>query len=134
MSIELALFKLSDILQIPLTYDRGRVSGELSGKLPAISGLNIPFTVKAVKLFYQEKCGVLASVMGDLSLLVTYNPKTGMASAYLIDNTKTQVAGAKSMPEVCFSSKMDLHEVIAALRSGIVKAFYYKEGWQVLKF
>lgn len=133
MSIELSLYKLSDSLQLPFTYRDGKVKGSVERVVKTIVGLDLKVNLKAVKLFANEQVGILAHVMGDLSILVSHFPKTGMVSAYFINNNALYMDDVKAPPELFISKKMSLKEVVGGLQSAIVASFYFKDGWKPLK-
>ncbi len=129
MSIELSMYKFADVLQVPLSYKDGKVQGGGKGVFKtSIAGLEIPIHVRVVKMFLNEQCGVLADLIGDLSLLVSHYPKTGVVSAYVIDKGKLIMDGVKTPPDLFFSKNMNLIEVVRSLRRAIVQAWYYKSG------
>lgn len=133
MSIELSLFKIADALQMPLTYHDGVIEGEVLGVLKTSVGLELPIQVKAKKLFWNDQCGVLVDVVGDLSMIIAHFPKMSSVSAYLIDKDKLFVDGVKTPPELFIAKKMKLAEVIKSVRKAVVASFYYKEGkWKPL--
>lgn len=132
MSIELSLYKISDTLQLPFTYKDGKVSGSVERLVKSLVGVNIPIKLKAVKLFSNEQVGLLAHVIGDLFVLVSHYPKTGMVSLYLVDGNELSMDGVKTPPDLFISKKMNLREVVTGLKKAIVASFYYKEGWKKL--
>ena len=133
MSIELSLYKIADAFQLPLSYKDGKVSGQRVANWNCL-GVALEFTVEATKLFSGEQIGVLVHVMGDLYTIVAHYPKTGSVSAYLIDGSKLEMDGVKSPPDLFISKKMTLREVVDALRSSIVGAYYWKnDQWKALR-
>jgi len=129
MDISLSLYKISDALGIPLHYDNGTISGSAPGKFKVMDGLELPITIEAQKLFFNETCGVLASVMGDLCILVTHYRRTSTVSAFLIDSTKTNMP-----PKDMFSKQDTMKRVVSLLRPGIVASFIFKDHkWSPLK-
>jgi hypothetical protein len=132
-SIDLSLYKISDTLQLPFTYTDGKVSGATDFVVGILPEFNIPIRLTASKLFASEQVGLLAHVIGDLSILVSHYPKSGMVTAYLIDGRKLHMSGVKAPPELFISKKMTLKEVVSGLGDAIVAAFYFKDGWKPLQ-
>lgn len=132
MSIDLSLYKLADMLQVPLKYANGKLVGEVVGTLLTSVGLVIPLHIKALKLFSSDQTGVIFHIMGDLFVVAAHYPKLGGLSLFLIDGSKVS-EGPKSDPSELISKGMGLKEVMDALRPGIVGAFHYnKQEWKKL--
>lgn len=133
MSIELSLNKLADVLLMGLAYTDGKVSGQVTGTLETTVGLSIPIKVEATKVFVGSQCGVVCKVMGDLYLIASHYPKMGGICAFLIDGNKLSMEGVKAPPDLFISKKMELKEVLAALKGSVVQAYHYNSGWKTLK-
>lgn len=134
MGIALSLFKFSDALQIPLEYNSGKISGECSGAITTSVGLRIPFTIEAQKVFYNEQCGIVAHVRGDLYILLSHFPQTGGIGAYIIDGGKLLMDGVKTPPGLFISKTFSMTEVFAALKHSIVAGFRWSQSeWKPLK-
>jgi len=133
MTIDLSLFKIADALQVKLEYNDGKISGIVSGKLMTSLGFGLPFKVEAKKVFYNDQCGVLFHIMGNLNMIVSHFPKTGAVSAFLIDGDKLEMDGVKAPPEMFISKTNTLKEVVSALGKSLVRAFHYSNGvWKPL--
>lgn len=133
MSVELSMYKLADLMQMALKVESGKVSGKTKARVTLNCGLIIPVTVKAIKMFAADQTGVLFHVMADLYIIASHYPKTGGLGAYVLDASGLQMDGVKAPPEMFISSKMNVGEVVTAVRSGIKAAFHYKSGkWNSL--
>jgi len=131
-TIDLSLYKLADALQIPLTYNQGKIGGSQAVRWSIIGG-EIPFTMIANKIFATEQVGIIAHVMGDLHVIVSHFPQSGTVSAYLVDASKSKLDGVKIAPDKAISKKMTLREVVDTLRPAIVAAYYWKQDkWRPL--
>lgn len=130
MSIELSLFKLADVLQLPLAVKGiAEVSGKRKAVMPLGGGLTFPFTMTAQKMFTKDQVGVLVHVAGDLHILVSHYQKTGSISAFLLDSRKML-----SPLEYLITNQMNLSEVIDAVKPCVVKAFHWSgQKWSVLR-
>lgn len=134
MALELSLYKLADAIQVPLTYENGKVWGEREAKLVSPLDFTLPFKIKARKFFMNEQCGVLAHVRGDLHLIISHFPATGSVSLYLIDGSKLFMDGVKAPPELYISKTNGMREVFTALKHAMVVAFAWKGNkWSPLK-
>lgn len=134
MAIDLSLFKLADVLQLPITYKDGKIEGERAGVLTTSVGLTLPFTLRAVKLFANEQCGLLAHIRGDLYIIVSHFPHTGGLSAYLLDADKLYMDGVKAPPELFISKRHSMKEVFDALKVSMVTSFRWSgDKWKVLQ-
>lgn len=133
MSIDLSLYKLSDMLQVPLSYTKGKLVGEVVGKLLTSVGLVLPLHVKALKLFSSDQTGAVFHILGDLYVVASHYPKMGGLSLFIVDNAKLIERVQCSNPADLITSSMGLKEVMDALRPGIVGAFHYnKQEWKKL--
>lgn len=134
MGIDLSLYKIADALQIPITYRDGKATGERGASVKTLLGFDLPFTIKAVKLFMNDQCGLLAHIRGDLYIIVSHFQQTGSISAYLIDAGELSMDGVKAPPELFISKSFGLPEVYAALKDSMVAAFSWKgDQWKPLK-
>ena len=134
MAIDLSLFKLADVLQLPITYRDGKIEGGRAGVLTTSVGLSIPFSLRAVKLFANEQCGLLAHLRGDLYIIVSHFPQTGGVSAYLLDADKLYMDGVKAPPELFISKRHCMKDVFEALKVSIVTSFRWGGGqWKTLQ-
>lgn len=133
-SIEGSLSKISDTLMIPLEYSGGNVKGSMNGKIRTPLGFDLPVSVKALKLFYSDQCGVLFHISGDLYMVVSHYPKLGGVCAFLIDGTKLRLGGKIMSPDLFIEKRMTLKAVITALKPGLVQAFHLSGNkWSVLR-
>lgn len=119
-----SLYKLSDVLQIPLRYDgRGTVSGESDVEYRLLSNLMLPLQLSAEAIFVREQIGVLAYISGNLYIMVAHNPLKGGLSAFLIDSERLDEA-----PQNLIQKNMNLREAVGAVRTAIVAAFVLQDG------
>lgn len=133
MSIKDSLTKIADCLQMDFVYENGNLLGDTNATVTLDLGVEVPLKLRPTKVFFSDQCGVLVKVSGDLSILVSHFPKTGMISAYLIDGNKLEMGGAKTPAELFLSKKMTLKEAIAAFGRAVSSSFYFKDGWKPLK-
>lgn len=133
MSLDLSLYKLADATQLKFSYMDGKVSGHTEAMLVSDFGLEVPVGIKAVKIFSAEQTGILFKLTGDLSMIISHFPKTGMVSAYLLDGGCLTMEGVKAPPELFIGKKMSLREVVQALGHAIVASFYFDQGWKPLR-
>lgn len=132
MSLDLSLYKLSDMLQMNLEYVAGKVSGFVSGVLKTPGGPDFPVTLTALKLFYGEQCGVICHVMGDLYILASHYPKLGGLSLFIINGARLSIDGVRCPPDKMISSSSSLSDIIKEIRPGVVAAYHYKGEWKSL--
>lgn len=128
MNAELSLFKIADVLQMPISYDGKVLSGERFAEWTSQIGLKLPMQLSATAIFFSEQVGVVAHVIGELYVMVSHNPSKSGLSLYLIDAGKLE----EEITELV-SPKMNLREVVEYLGDAIVKAFYHSSGkWKPL--
>lgn len=133
MNMQTSLSKISDSMQVPLSYESGYIKGEVYGTISTSLGFSFPLRLKAVKLFYNEQCGVLFHVSGDLYMVVSHDPQRGGLCALLIDASKLVMDGVKTPPDLFISKRMNLREVLSALSGSVVRAFHYTNSrWRPL--
>jgi len=132
MSVELSMSKFSEVFKLPLSVVGGGVSGSIEGVFESSIGLGIPLKVEARKIFYNDQCGLLLHVIGDLYLLASHYPKTGGLCIFVIDASKLIMDGVRAPPELYLTKAIPLVDAMKNLRKGIVGSFYYKNGWKPL--
>lgn len=126
--ITLSLYKIADVLQMPLQYDGKKVLGERVGELLTTAGFKIPLQLTALTIFCSEQVGVLVQVVGNLNIMVVTNPAKQGLSAYMLDSSKFPE------PSLGIDKHMNLREVVEYLGDSVVKAFHYSSsGWKELK-
>lgn len=128
MGTDVSLYKISDVLQMPIHYNGKVVTGERWVEWGSKVGLKIPMQLSARAIFFSEQVGVVAHVIGNLYVMVAHNPEKHGLSAYMID-------GARLTDEIeeMISKKMSLREVVEYLGKAVVKAFYNTSGtWKPL--
>lgn len=124
----MGMYKISDVLQMPLQYDGKAISGSRNCKWESQIGLTFPMQLSARAVFFSEQFGVVAHVLGNLYIMVSYNPERHGLSAYLIDNDKMA-----DPIEDMVSKGMNLRDVVEYLRPAIVQGFYNTSGaWKPL--
>jgi hypothetical protein len=137
MDMVMSFIKLSDILQMPLSYDPEPSVGLFGSRAAALATSGegtLPFTLTAEKVFMNEQCGVLVHVMGDLWVLASHYPKTGALGVYLIDANKLEMDGIKTPPTLFISKTFSMLEVYRALSHAIVKAFTRRgNSWEEMR-
>lgn len=131
MGMALSFYKLSDLLQIPLTWAGGTLEGERTVQVTTTLGLDLPLEVKAVKLFAKDQVGVVVHIRGDLYMIAAHNPESNTVSAYLMD--KSKLPDTKPV-EKMIAPGCSLREVFNIYRSGIVQGFSWRgDKWKPLK-
>ena len=120
---------LADVMQLPLSYKDGKITGYRSGTFMPMPGVTLPLEIRAAQHFAGEVVGLIAFVMGDLYLMAGHMESTNVVSAFLIDASKLS-----NKPEVLIHPKMDLRDVVGILKAGMVASFVHKAGkWSLLK-
>jgi len=133
-SLDTKLFKLLDVIQVKGEYKDGAISGSRDLTVQTDVGLRIPVTVTLDKFFMNDQCGIVAHVIGDLYIVVSYYEKTRSTGAYLIDKDKLEMDGVKSPPSLFISKTYDMRAVFEALKHAIVSAFTYRNNqWVALR-
>lgn len=133
MGVDLSLYRLADALQLPFTYDNGTVSGSRKGVLTGPGGIEMDFTITAEKFFSAEQQGLLAHVMGDLHVVVSFFPKSGITSLYLVDASKLTMGGERIAPRNLVMSHNGMRDVFISLGAAITAAFSWRDGkWKPL--
>lgn len=137
MSFLSMITSLADNLQMTLTYhaDTKRVSGQKVVKFPAAKGLpKFDLPVEVVSSFTKAKdgqMGVLTKIGGSFLLLLMYNQRHGVCSAYVVDrrlNNEVTIRGIVSKGK-------SIREVYDTLATSIVGT-YIKTGagnWKPFK-
>lgn len=130
--IDASLYKVADVVQVPITYDGHVASGSRTGAFNLLPTLDVEMTVKVMKIFHGAQVGVLFHVLGDLYIVVAHYDKSGVTSAYLVDGAVVLKSTGRSV-EDCIAKHMILRGVVDTIRKGVVKAFYWKDTvWKPL--
>lgn len=133
MSADVSLFRIVEVLQVPLGLRNGALVGGGKGRMKTtIDGLELDLEIIPLRMFLNEQCGVLVRVVGDLSLVVSYFQKTGMLSLFVIDEGILRRKYSVTS-EALISAKMSLKGVVTSLGESIVGSFYCRSNqWKTL--
>lgn len=125
------LYRLSDVLQIPLKFEDGTMTGERSARV-SLGGLGaaIKMNLRVVGYFSGEQTGVLIHVMGDLYVISAYFPSMQSTSLLLIDGEKA--GGEKKMLRV-LSKSQRLQDFYSVFKRAINGGFLWGDNaWKRL--
>lgn len=135
MAFTQTLDRIADAMQVPLVYNSAVVppiSGFRKAMYSPLPGLDIPFTIRAEKLFHYDQTGVIFHVLGNLWALVAHYEKTNSTTVFLIDQSKmgsvVETEGVAPTPDKVIQPKSNLKEAVDTLRPAIVKSFIWKGG------
>lgn len=129
------LYHIVDVLQCQVVVDLEQDKGGISGGTVANvrtqhKGLVNKFHIKPTAIITKEQVGVMFSVMGDLSVLASYNGESLTTSVFLLDRSK----GDGSPPESKINREMTLKQAVSAVKSMLVSAYYLPAGGRWLPF
>lgn len=133
--MSVALYKITDIMKVPLTVSDKDVSGVAQMHFNASqSSMSLPLTVTAKKMFSFQQTGVLFHVQGKLWVLVAYNSDYAASSLFVIDASKCEADGVGISPERLMGSKLTLRETIDLFGPAVVRAYAMRNGAQWEQF
>lgn len=122
--MSVALYKITDTFQVPLTVSGKDVAGHLNINFNGSeNSLSLPMTIKAKKMFAYQQTGVLFHIHGKLWTLVAYNDEYGASSMFMIDASKCEADGVGISPERIMGTKLNLRETVDLFGKSIVRAY-----------
>lgn len=132
--MSVGLYKITDVMQVPLKLDGQNVSGEMQMHFNgALNSLSLPFTIRARKLYNNEQQGVLYHIKKNLWVLVAYNTLHGATSLFVIDSSRLPIPGV--LTEAFIDNTNTLKETVVGLGDALVKAFARRDRgeWEEFK-
>jgi hypothetical protein len=132
--VDQSLYRISDVMQCPLHYKDGNITGHAVFKYKPLPGLEFDIPIIAKKVTCTEQTSVLFKTAGHLWMLVGYYEPTRALTLFMIDATKIDTDGVMIPPDRIISKINTLKETVDLLRAGIVQSFLWKSTyWEPFK-
>lgn len=92
-----------------------------------ITGFGIPFDMSLLRVYVRSQVTFLYHVKGNLYVIASHYAKTGSTSLYLLDSK------GSTLEDNTLSPDASLRAVIKEFKKHVVKSYYYKAKWRVLR-
>lgn len=134
MANSIALTKLADVLQVPLSKKGKNITGFAKLDVEVAPNVTLPLSVSVFLLTdANDCCSMLAHISGNLYVMVGFNMGTNVTSLYILDAAKLDGA-AKLNPASLVKVSDTLRMAVNAFRQAIVHSAYHASaGWKPLK-